>query len=116
MVVDCCIVVIKLFFYCKIMIVNKVKVLLLGVIVVFLFVVFFFILKFGSFVRSLSGFFCILNWFLKNVFDCVFCVFYVVFGGLFVIVVLFCNIIVIWELFRNRKWWVLVMNMIFFGV
>lgn len=115
MAVDRCIAVTKPFFHRKTMTVNKAKVLLSGAIAASLFVAFFPILKFGSFVRSSSGSFCTLNWFPKNALDRAFCAFYAVLGGLPATVVLFCNITVIWELFRNRKRRVSVTNMILPG-
>lgn len=45
-----------------------------------------------------------------------FCVVYVIFGGLFVIVVLCCNLIVIWEFFRIKKRCVFVINVVILGV
>ena len=115
MSVDRCIAVTKPFFHRKTMTVNKAKVFLLGAIAASLVVSFFPICTFGSFVKNLSGSFCTVNWFPQNASDRAFCAFYAVLGGLPATVVLFCNITVIWELFRNRKRRVSVTNMILPG-
>lgn len=115
MAVDRCIAVTKPFFHRKTMTVNKAKLLILGAITASFLISFFPILSFGSFVRNLSGSFCTVNWFPQNASDRAFCVFYAVLGGLPSIVVLFCNITVIWELFRSKQRRVSVTNMILPG-
>lgn len=115
MAVDRCIAVTKPFFHRKTMTVNKAKALLLGTIAASFVVSLFPICSFGSFVRNISGSFCTVNWFPQNASDSAFCVFYAVLGGLPAIVVLFCNITVIWELFRSKQRRVSVTNMILPG-
>lgn len=112
MAVDRCIAVTKPFFHRKTMTVNKAKVLLFATITASFFVSLFPICTFGSFVRNLRGSFCTVNWFPQNELDRAFCVFYAVLGGLPATVVLFCNITVIWELFRSKQRRVSVTNMI----
>ncbi|KAL9981450.1 hypothetical protein ACROYT_G010156 [Oculina patagonica] len=115
MAVDRCIAVTKPFFHRKTMTVNKAKVLILAAIAASFVISFFPILSFGSFVQNLSGSFCTVNWFPQTSSDSAFCVFYAILGGLPAIVVLFCNITVIWELFRSKQRRVSVTNMILPG-
>ena len=112
MAVDRCIAVTKPFFHRKTMTVNKAKILLVVTVTASLVVSLFPISSFGSFARNLRGSFCTVNWFPQNASDRAFCVFYAVLGGVPAIVVLFCNITVIWELFRSKKRRVSVTNMI----
>ena len=116
MAVDRCIAVTKPFFHRKTMTVNKAKVLILATITASLIFSLLPISFFGSFVRNLRGSFCMINWFPQSTSDRAFCIFYTVLGGLPAIVVLFCNITVIWELFRSRQRRVSVTNMIVPGV
>lgn len=115
MAVDRCIAVTKPFFHRKTMTVNKAKVLILAAIAASFVISFFPIISFGSFVRNLSGSFCTVNWFPQTSSDSAFCVFYAILGGLPAIIVLFCNITVIWELFRSKQRRVSVTNMILPG-
>lgn len=115
MAIDRCIAVTKPFFHRKTMTVNKAKILILAATGASFIISFFPILSFGSFVRNLSGSFCTVNWFPQNSSDRAFCVFYAVLGGLPAIVVLFCNITVIWELFKSKQRRVSVTNMILPG-
>lgn len=116
MAVDRCIAVTKPFFHRKTMTVNKAKVLIFATVTVSLIFSLFPICLFGSFVRNLRGSFCLINWFPQSTSDRAFCIFYTVLGGLPATVVLFCNITVIWELFRSRQRRVSVTNMIVPGV
>ena len=116
MAVDRCIAVTKPFFHRKTMTVNKAKILVFVTIAASLVVSLFPVCSFGSFVQNLRGSFCTVNWFPQNASDRAFCVFYAVLGGLPATVVLFCNIMVIWELFRSKQRRISVTNMIVPGV
>lgn len=112
MAVDRCVAVTKPFFHRKTMTVNKAKVLLITTITSSLVFSVFPICRFGSFALNLRGSFCMVNWFPQNSSDRAFCVVYAVLGGIPVIVVLLCNITVVWEIFRSRQRRVSVTNMI----
>lgn len=116
MAVDRYIAVTRPFFHRKTMTVNKAKILLSVTISASLIVSLFPLCSFGSFVQNLRGTFCTVNWFPQNASDRAFCVFYAVLGGLPATVVLFCNITVIWELFRSKQRRISVTNMIVPGV
>lgn len=103
MAVDRCIAVTKPFFHRKTMTVNKAKLLLFVTIVCSLVFSFLPICSFGSFAPNLRGSFCMVNWFPQNSPDRTFCVVYAALGGLPAIVVLCCNLTVIWELFRTKQ-------------
>lgn len=116
MAVDRCVAVTRPFFHRRTMTVNKAKLLLFVTITCsFVFSVFP-ICWFGSFARNLRGSFCMVNWFPQSASDRTFCVVYAILGGLPAIVVLCCNLIVIWELFRTKKRRVSVTNVVIPGV